>query len=350
MKKERYIIQQEKLEIGDVIFTSEKSFISWFVRLVTFSKFSHVMLYVNGTSIHSVNGGVYSKNLQRLLFNNPKHVKIFRPKRKLDATEKLKICEYARNKVLSVYALTETINVVIPFTNVASKKQFCSRLVAQSFKAAGINLVENPNYCSPKQIMKSNFFHEAPDLIKVANEQEISFLLKPNPIQKIEDSTVSMIKHIRKSYGEKIQTIHDIIKLLIIHPEADDPVTSFAHKFGYFKHALFDLDINPWRYDTNEFINYAKKNNLSIPEIKNLAHALYFIGDDTARVHANELQIYSILHKKYKLKFFYESMVLYKKLINTDIMRKKVSRIIISPTDHEWIFLQKDATVKDFKH
>lgn len=259
MKKERYIIQQEKLEIGDVIFTSEKSFISWFVRLVTFSKFSHVMLYVNGTSIHSVNGGVYSKNLQRLLFKNPKHVKIFRPKRKLDATEKLKICEYARNKVLSVYALTETINVVIPFTNVASKKQFCSRLVAQSFKAAGINLVENPNYCSPKQIMKSNFFHEAPDLIKVANEQEISFLLKPNPIQKIEDSTVSMIKQIRKSYGEKIQTIHDIIKLLIIHPEADDPVTAFAHKFDYFKHALFDLDINPWRYDTNEFINYAKK-------------------------------------------------------------------------------------------
>ncbi|WP_406671514.1 YiiX/YebB-like N1pC/P60 family cysteine hydrolase [Raoultella terrigena] len=330
MPKKSYIIKQEKLETGDIIFTSEKSFISWFVRLATFSKFSHVMLYVDSTTIHSVSGGVYSKNIQRLLFNNPNEVKVFRPKDNLSADEKSKICEYARSKVLSVYALFETINVVFPFTDVASKKQFCSRLVAQSYKAAGKIIVKDPNYCSPKQIMKSAFFYEIDDCIKIASEEEVAFSKKFNPIQEIENSTVSMIKDVRKVYGERIQTIHDIIKLLIIHPEADDSVTSFAHKSGYFEHALFDLKLNPWRYNVKDFLNYANSLQLNETEITGLAHALYNVGGSTANVHANEFYLYSILHNKYKLSFFNESMELYRKLIHTDHLRKDIAISILS--------------------
>ncbi|ELN9578829.1 hypothetical protein R0D63_001565 [Enterobacter roggenkampii] len=330
MRKELYIIRKEKLEIGDVIFTSEKSFISWFVRLVTFSKFSHVMLCVNGTIIHSVSGGVYAKNIQRILFNKPNEVKIFRPKKNLTAAEKSKICEYARNKILSVYALLETIYVVIPFTNTASKKQFCSRLVAQSYKAAGRIIVKDPNYCSPKQIMKSEFFYEVIDCIKIASEEEIAFSKKFNPIQLIENSTISMIKEVRKLYGKKIQTIHDIIKLLIIHPEADDSVTSSAHKFGYFVHAHFDLKINSWRYGVKDFLNYVNSLSLNDDEINELAHDIYYIGADTADVHANVFYIYSILYEKYKLSFFYESMKLYRKLIDTDVLRKNTAISILS--------------------
>ncbi|PWW05886.1 YiiX/YebB-like N1pC/P60 family cysteine hydrolase [Mangrovibacter plantisponsor] len=330
MRKKLYIIQQEKLEIGDVIFTSEKSFISWFVRLVTFSRFSHVMLHVNGTTIHSVSGGVYSQNLQRLLFKKRYEVKVFRPIDKLTIAEESKICEYARNKVLSVYALLETIYVVIPFTSTASKKQFCSRLVAQSYKAAGKIIVKDPNYCSPKQIMKSGFFYEVDDCIKIASEKEIAFSKKFNPIQLIENSTISMIKKIRLSYGEKIQTIHDIIKLLIIHPEADDFVTLLAHDFGYFEHAQFDLKINPWRYSIKEFLNYVDLLGLNNNQIDSLAHRIYYVGDETANVHANEFYLYSVLHKKYKLNFFYESMELYKRLIRTDDIRKGVAISILS--------------------
>lgn len=330
MPKKSYIIKQEKLETGDVIFTSEKSLISWFVRLVTFSKFSHVMLYVDSTTIHSVSGGVYSKNIQRILFNNPNEVKVFRPKDNLSADEKSKICEYARNKVLSVYALFETINVVLPFTDVASKKQFCSRLVAQSYKAAGKIIVKDPNYCSPKQIMKSTFFYEIDDCIKIASEKEVAYSKQFNPLQEIENSTVSMIKDVRKVYGERIQTIHDLIKLLIIHPEADDLVTSCAYKFGYFEHALFDLKINPWRYNVRYFLNYANSLQLNETEITCLAHELYNVGDSTANVHANEFYLYTILYNKYKLSFFNESMELYKKLIHTDLLRKDIAISILS--------------------
>lgn len=330
MRKKLYIIRQEKLEIGDVIFTSEKSFISWFVRLVTFSKFSHVMLYVNGTTIHSVSGGVYSKNLQRLLFKKQDEVKVFRPKKNLTAAEQSKICEYARNKVLSVYALLETIYVVIPFTSIASKKQFCSRLVAQSYKAAGKVIVRDPNYCSPKQIMMSDFFYEITDYIKPASEEEIAFTKKFNPIQIIENSTVSMIKEVRKIYGKKIQTIHDIIKLLIIHPEADYSVTSSAHKFGYFEHAHFDLKINSWRYNVKDFMNYINSLELNDNEINCLAHEVYNVGSDAANVHANEFYLYTILYEKYKLTFFYDSMILYKKLIDTDTLRKDTAISVLS--------------------
>ncbi|WP_206737106.1 hypothetical protein, partial [Enterobacter cloacae] len=60
------------------------------------------------------------------------------------------------------------------------------------------------------------------------------------------------------------------------------------------------------------------------------ANEVYNVGSDAANVHANEFYLYTILYEKYKLTFFYDSMILYKKLIDTDILRKNTAISILS--------------------
>ncbi|MFD3242392.1 hypothetical protein ACE2AK_25025 [Rahnella perminowiae] len=73
-----YLVDHEKLEVGDIILTGGKSFVGTLVKISTFSRFSHAMLWINDTLIHSDSGGVYSKNPQRILFDKRSQVKVLR--------------------------------------------------------------------------------------------------------------------------------------------------------------------------------------------------------------------------------------------------------------------------------
>src|SRR3546814_12968896 len=50
-----------------------------------------------------------------------------------------------RSKIGARYSALEAVRAVLPGQRRASRKQFCSRLIAQAFAAAGIQLVARPN-------------------------------------------------------------------------------------------------------------------------------------------------------------------------------------------------------------
>src|SRR3546814_10434296 len=60
-----------------------------------------------------------------------------------------------RSKIGARYSALEAVRAVLPGQRRASRKQFCSRLIAQAFAAAGIQLVARPNFCSPAKLEKS---------------------------------------------------------------------------------------------------------------------------------------------------------------------------------------------------
>lgn len=78
-----FLVDHRKLEAGDIILTGGKSMVGALVKVITFSRFSHAMIWVDSTLIHSDSGGVYSKNPQRMLFQSRSQVKVLRLKRQV---------------------------------------------------------------------------------------------------------------------------------------------------------------------------------------------------------------------------------------------------------------------------
>jgi len=113
---------------------------------------------------------------------------------------------------------------------------------------------------------------------------------------------------------------------LLSKPEVDAEVTQVALRSGYFDHAEVDMEVNPWRYNEHDFI--ARARMYKIP-INVLAEEIHNIGDSSASVHENELRNCIKALEVHKLNFIHQHVILYKKLVNTDYLRKDMTNNIM---------------------
>jgi hypothetical protein len=60
-----------------------------------------------------------------------------------------------RGHIGTQYSVKEAMLTALGGARQWSKKQFCSRLVAQAFASVGIELVADPNFCSPADLKDS---------------------------------------------------------------------------------------------------------------------------------------------------------------------------------------------------
>ncbi len=146
-----YLLSIDKLQPGDIILTLQKGLASKSVRIATKSKYSHAILHVgDGSYIHSDKNGVHSGNIQRLLFDKIDSARVLRTKNAYAA--KL-ACDFARSQIGKSYSIKEAIKTKFYIPKFEqNNRQFCSRLVAQSYEYAGLTLVNNPKYCIPQEL------------------------------------------------------------------------------------------------------------------------------------------------------------------------------------------------------
>jgi hypothetical protein len=91
-----------------------------------------------------------------------------------------------------------------------SKKQFCSRLVAQSFAAAGIKLVADPNFCSPADIQASPLLVVVADAtVPVTAEEEAWWEDTEDVPQRMRDAINAFLDGARTK-DPSIETFDDI--------------------------------------------------------------------------------------------------------------------------------------------
>lgn len=320
-----YIIDRNILKVGDIILTSANTSLSKGVRTFTKSNYSHAMIWVGGTLIHSDGEGVYSKNVDRLLFQSVDMVKVFRYKEYLTDVQQKNIINFARSQVGKLYSIKDAINVKLRFNRKADEKQFCSRLVAQSYNKSGISLVENPDFCSPEEINNSKLLFELEDCLHQATPEQIDFFNTPDHNEEVQKDTMGMLKKIRDEFNPSIQTLTDVLEYLCLHPEHDEQITLFALQSGYFNHAEYDLYKNPWRYSDALFLELTNNDReLSLY----LADFIESIGQHTASVHISELYKFEEKYKQKPLNFYEEHINLYKKLVNIHMLREDVARNI----------------------
>ncbi|WP_171040207.1 YiiX/YebB-like N1pC/P60 family cysteine hydrolase [Pseudoalteromonas sp. S2755] len=326
-----YLLDKDKLRIGDIILSSEKTFTSSGIRLMTLGRYSHAALYVGGTTIEATLSGVFSKSIQRLPFFKENQVAVFRYKEPLSDDLLYKVCDYARSQVGSLYALPEAVSMkALRACKVKeTKKQFCSRLVAKAYDNAGIYLgnLRYPAYCTPKQLGLCSVFEQVHDVLKIASEREIEFANSsdPNVAHQLQTYkwlglTRDLIESLPNRKSSEINTINDVNELLEKYPDLDRDISNFVKTSGYLEHYLFDSKVNPHRYKTEVMKQYLLKFK---DPVEFLCSELEK-ETELFRVYLSNLHGYYAYYKNFPLEFFSLHVCLYLNLMQTIHTRIKV--------------------------
>lgn len=139
-------------------------------------------------------------------------------------------------------------------------RQFCSRLVAQVFAQAGINLVADFNFCTPNEIAESNLLMEIPDAVRLAEREDIAIAESPDYNRQIQKECFRWLNKIRelaeKHKVRQITSQSDVGKWILEYPRFDEDVCSYINETEYI--SLFDSDRRklPWRYDPQLMLEY----------------------------------------------------------------------------------------------
>ncbi|OOE86854.1 hypothetical protein BZG73_03160 [Salinivibrio siamensis] len=258
-----YLLDLQKLKLGDIILQAGDTKFSAWIKAGTRSYYSHAMIYVGNSIIHALTDGVYSTNPQRILVERPEDLIVLRKKGGLNSKQESIITEFSRNLSGSLYNIPEAGASLIfnKFNKDAvTSDQFCSRLVAQSYQQAGLSIVKNVDYCSPENIHKSDKLVKINGCTRQALEKEIEFANSEDPIKENQKRTFEWLNKSRGDFAEKgivIQSENDVQQALMNHPELDSKICEYVIDSGYLEHYDFDKKVNPHRYNLESFLTKA---------------------------------------------------------------------------------------------
>ena len=235
---------------GDIILTTATAITSKTIRVATRSDISHALIYVENYSvIDATDEGVHSRNSQRLHFEEGCSVYALRLRARITAAQLSDVLSFVRSHIGTEYSVREAVRTVVGSRNEWSTKQFCSRLVAQAFSSAGIQLAKDPNYCSPADIQRSELLEAIPDATVSVKADEAEFWETRADIpQLMRDATNTLLKGARKS-DASIQSLNDLDLYLAWHPEKDEEFSRLLVEAGYLTIWQIEMKKNPWQYD-----------------------------------------------------------------------------------------------------
>lgn len=264
-----------QLEVGDILLTRGAKPHSKAIAAATGGRFSHALLYVGNSAIEAMPEGVYSKNPQRLTFQNQTDLSARRLKRGLTDAEKDALSQFSRLWVGALYSIPEaTATIAIGKAKkeaIAPGLQFCSRLVAQAYANAGINIVGNSDYCSPNDFVRSAQLDDVADAVAELSPEQIAFAKTEDYNLELQSATFQWLKKVRalakrRGLGPIVHQA-DVGRMLSEHPGYDKVVSQYVRDSGYLDHHDVDRGPNPYRYSVPALLDLCKGEVASIAEL-----------------------------------------------------------------------------------
>lgn len=234
---------------GDIVLTTTPDRQSRMIRTFIGADISHAMICVDHASvIDSTGDGVHARNLRRIVLEPGCAGHVLRPKTPLTPEQLRDVIDFARQQVGTRYSVMGAgKSVAIP--GVVGRRQFCSRLVAQAFRHAGILLSPNADFCHPGELLNSALLDEVADvLIEVAPEEAKAIKDDTDTVRAMRDATNALLNAARE-VSSRIESLNDIDAYLIEHPEADEPFATALEQSGYLVLWRQSLIQTPWQYD-----------------------------------------------------------------------------------------------------
>lgn len=244
-------LNEQVLRRGDIILVTQASKNSRVIRATTFSDVSHAMVYIEDRSVIDArpHDGVHSSNTQRLFLDGKLPVYALRLK-KPPTQEQLTIIELdLRSKVGTRYSEEQARSTIMPRKPKINRQQFCSRLVAQAFEAAGISLVRNANFCSPGDVKRSKQLEEVDDpVVPVTAEWQAFFEDRADIPELMQAATNALLDGARR-YDPNIEDLSDLNQFVADNPGADGAICDLLTTSGYLDIWQIEKLKNPWQYD-----------------------------------------------------------------------------------------------------
>jgi hypothetical protein len=236
------------IQPGDVVLTTTSERMSQRIRKFTRADISHAMICVATSSvIDSTLEGVHARNLGRIILEPGCAAHVLRPVRPLSNDQLLSVISFARAAVGTRYTITGAAKSVLAGF-VAGRKQFCSRLVAQAYREAGVNLVSDADFCHPGELLKSAALVEVPNVLRnLSLEEEAVWRESIDNVQAMRGSTNALLQEARKLSPE-IESLNDINAYLVEHPEGDDQLVQALRSSRYLELWQDELERNSWQY------------------------------------------------------------------------------------------------------
>jgi hypothetical protein len=243
-------LNEQVLRPGDIILVTQSSKTSAAIRLATLSDISHAMVYVEDRSVIDARpGGVRSSNTQRIFLEAARPVYALRL-RTPPTPAQLKVIERElRGKIGTRYSETQAALSLVPAKLEADRRQFCSRLVAQAFDAAGIRLVKNPDFCSPGALKRSKLLKRVANATVAVTAEEMAFFESRTDIPELMHEATNALLEGARTFDAAIEDLDDVIRFVAGHPEHDEALCEILDRSGYLDIWRIEQDKNPWQYD-----------------------------------------------------------------------------------------------------
>jgi hypothetical protein len=316
-------LKEDVLKIGDIILTTSTEKDSKGIRFVTKSNISHAMVYVETYSVVDATGnGVHARNTQRLFWPDECAVYVLRLKGGLTDGQLQRIVLYVRGRIGTSYSKIEAARSVVGRRDKKSRKQFCSRLVAQAYADAGLPLVESSDYCTPEELRQSDRLRGVPMAIRAATPHEIE------AINNVEDTTQAMLDMTNKLLVEarrknkKIEDLNDIDQHLIEHPEDDAYFLKLYQQSGYLTLWKKEYEINHWQYDLQIMLSTPAPKGA----IQHYCEMVVQDGEMGLQRYEVNLAGYKLRFEEFGLQTFHCLQELYEKLVEIHRQRRMVAK------------------------
>ena len=237
------------IQLGDVVLTTTPEPVSQTIRIVTGADISHAMICVGRSSvIDSTGDGVHARNLERLILEPGCAGHVLRPVKPLTTDQLHSVASFARAAIGTRYSTIGAAKSVLAGP-VAGRRQFCSRLVAQAYREAGVNLVSDADFCHPGELLKSAALVEVPNVLrKLSPEEEVDWRENIDNVQAMRDATNSLLQEARKLSSE-IESLNDIDAYLVEHPEGDAHLVQALRSSRYLELWRDEFERNSWQYN-----------------------------------------------------------------------------------------------------
>ena len=158
---------------------------------------------------------------------------------------------YARERIATPYTKSGAVQSLRK-TGEVTHHQFCSRLVAQAYRAAGVHLVADADRCTPAELLQSPLLVEVADVLReVSAEEAAARAAHGDRTQLMRDANNALVNGAR-AVSPTIETPNDIDQYLLGHPQADAPLCELLRTTGYLEIWHGEESRNPWQFDVDQ--------------------------------------------------------------------------------------------------
>jgi Permuted papain-like amidase enzyme, YaeF/YiiX, C92 family len=302
---------------GDIVPTTTTAAVSKAIRAATGSDISHGMVCIEDRSVIDATGeGVHARNTQRLFFEEECSIYVLRLRDGFSDHQLAVVRTYMRGHIGTEYSTKEAMLTALGGGHKWSNKQFCSRLVAQAFASAGIQLVADLNFCSPANLKDSPLLASVADATVPVTAEEAAWWEGNEDVPQLMRDAINAVLGGARAKNPDIQTFDDLHRHLADHPEHDDDFCRSLETSGYLWVWEVEEKKNPWQYDL------ALMSAAPSDQVENYCWSVLENEDAGPNRYIANRGAYLLFSQEYGLRFFRVMAELYEHL--TALHRQRV--------------------------